>query len=73
MIGNINNSGIKYGSWILNGIVTEYIYYYINLNSMIGVDNVNLEGILNSDSLNGNWNWLMAIGITHSGTFIDVR
>ena len=40
---------------------------------MIGVDNVNLEGILNSDSLNGNWNLLMAIGITHSGTFIDVR
>ena len=69
MIGNINNSGIKYGSWILNGIVTEYIYYYIK----IGVDNVNLEGILNSDSLNGNWNWLMAIGITHSGTFIAVR
>ena len=73
MIGNVENAGIQFGSGSLNGIVTDDIHYHINLNPMIADDNVNLEGILTGDSLNGNWNWSTFIGITNSGTFTAAR
>ena len=73
MIGNVENAGSQFDSGSLNGIVTDDIHYHINLNPMIADDNVNLEGILTSDSLNGNWNWSTFIGITNSGTFTAVR
>jgi hypothetical protein len=73
MIGNVENAGIQFGSGSLNGIVTDDIHYHINLNPMIADDNVNLEGILTGDSLNGNWNWSTFIGITNSGTFAAAR
>ena len=63
-----------FGSRSLNGFVTDDIYYNINLNTMISTDdNVFLEGILSSDSLNGNWNWSTFIGLTNGGTFTAKR
>ena len=73
MIGNVENAGSQFDSGSLNGIVTDDIHYHINLNPMIADDNVNLEGILTGDSLNGNWNWSTFIGITNSGTFTAAR
>ena len=73
MIGNVENVGSQFGSGSLNGIVTDGNHYLINLNPMIADDNVNLEGILTGDSLNGIWNWSTFIGLTNSGTFTGIR